>query len=376
MGLIEWIREEINSAPTQAIPFARYMELALYHPVWGYYMTDRQKVGRQGDFYTSAAVHPVFAETLADVVAAMCRAGEFAKPHLVEIGGGPGSLCRFLLDRLRESAPELYQRIRVVMIETSPYHRAMQQESLRDHEVEKVWYDSLGEAARETNGITGVVLSNEWLDAFPVHIVEKQAGGWREVWVASNDEGFVETYRDPTPALAGYLKSMEEEVEVPRGVRIEVNLAMDQAARDVAQLLDAGYVITIDYGDLQEELYHPSRKKGTLMCYHRHQAHDDPYQHVGEQDLTCHVNFSQWMKSGEENGLRVLDYLRQDQFLMRCGLLQKAVAHADRDPFTSQAMKRNRAIVQLLDPAGLGGRFRVVVQGKNVRQDTRFYPIN
>jgi len=294
---------------------------------------------------------------------------------LVEIGGGTGMLCRYLLDHLRESEPELYQRIRVVMIETSPYHRRLQQENLQAHEVEKIWYGSLSEAAQELGSIQGVVLSNEWLDAFPVHIVEKQAAGWREVWVeASGEGGFAETCRDPMPPLADYLRSLEK--EVPSGVRMEVNLAMDQAASELSNLLDSGYLITIDYGDLQEELYHPSRKKGTLMCYHRHQGNDDPYQHVGEQDLTSHVNFTQWMKSGEKYGLHVLAYLRQDQFLMRCGLLQKAMAHEDRDPFTSQAMKRNRAIVQLIDPAGLGGRFRVVVQGKKVREEASFYPTN
>jgi SAM-dependent MidA family methyltransferase len=371
MSLYEWIHEEIKSSPEQAIPFARYMELALYHPVWGYYMTDRQKVGKEGDFYTSTSVHPVFAETLADVVSTMFKAGEIQHPTFVEIGGGTGDLCRHLLDRLRENEPDLYRATKVLMIETSPYHRALQRESLRDHEVEQRWYSSLEEAAA-AGPIEGVVLSNEWLDAFPVHIAVKQDAGWRELWVTATEDGFAEQYGDPTPQLSEYLQVHGD--RVPKGVRIEVNLGLGQAAQDVARLLTKGFVITIDYGDLQEELYHPSRKKGTLMCYHRHQGHDNPYLYVGEQDITCHVNFTEWRRRGEEVGLKHLTYLRQDQFLMRSGLLQKAVAHADRDPFTSQAMKRNRAIVQLVDPAGLGGRFRVMVQGKQVAEDCSFFP--
>jgi len=108
------------------------------------------------------------------------------------------------------------------------------------------------------------------------------------------------------------------------------------------------------------------------MCYYRHQANRNPYERVGRQDITAHVNFSAWMEWGEKAGLRTCAYMRQDQFLIRNGLLQKAVAHDDRDPFRSEAMKRNRAIVHLVDPSGLGGRFRVLVQSRNMPQDAVF----
>lgn len=373
MDLIGTIREEIMRSPRQAIPFSRYMELALYHPRWGYYSTERQKVGKEGDFYTSAAVHPVFAETLADVVATMCEEAGLKRPVLVEIGGGTGAMCRFLLNRLRESRADLYARMGVMMIETSPYHRKLQQERLAGHDVEKVWYSSLAEAA-EGGHIEGVILSNEWLDAFPVHIARKEKQGWQELWVTWEADGFAEQFGELTEELAKEIERWGE--EVPRGVRIEVNTGMEQAARDLARLLKKGFVVTIDYGDLQEELYHPSRKDGTLMCFYRHQAERNPYDNVGKQDMTAHVNFTAWMRHTERAGFSTCAYMRQDQFLIRNGLLQKAVAHADRDPFTSQAMKRNRAIVQLVDPAGLGGRFRVLIQSRDVPPDAAFFVSN
>lgn len=371
MNMNRWIRDEIQRHPEKAIPFSRYMELALYHPTYGYYMSDRPKVGKEGDFYTSATVHPVFAETLADVVADMWKAGEIDIPVLVEIGGGTGMLCRHMLDRFRETQPELYRSLKVILIETSPYHSEVQREALQTHEVHKVWYASLEEASRNEQ-IEGVVLSNEWLDAFPVHIAEKTKAGWQEVWVTYGESGFIESPREVTPELRDYLDG--QAMNLPRGIRIEVNLGMEQAARDISRLLKKGFVITIDYGDLQEELYHQSRKKGTLMCYHRHHAHDNPYIHAGAQDITAHVNFTAWLESGEKAGLKKLAYLRQDRFLIRSGLLGKAVAHMDTDPFTSMAMKQNRAIAQLIDPAGLGGRFRVVIQSKEVddRASMRF----
>jgi len=360
MTITSIIRDQIRNHPRRAIPFARFMELALYHPEGGYYMSARPKVGRDGDFFTSATVHPVFAETLADVVAEMWQSGGWTAPALVEIGGGTGALSGSMLRRLRETVPELYRDMRLVLIETSPYHRQLQQEVLRDAEVETRWYSSLREAAAE--GVEGVILSNEWLDAFPVHVVEKTADGWREVWVTETDGGFAEVLGELTFALEDSLQEMDE--SLPRGMRIEVNTAMEETAADLSRLLRQGYVLTVDYGDVQEELYHPARKRGTLMCYHRHQAHDNPYVHVGEQDITAHVNFSAWMRAGERTGLKTLAYMRQDRFLIKCGLLEKAVAHADTDPFTSEAMKRNRAIQQLIYPGGLGGLFRVLVQAK------------
>jgi SAM-dependent MidA family methyltransferase len=356
------IREEIKRSEHRAIPFVRFMELALYHPQGGYYTTEHPKVGKEGDFFTSASVHPVFAETLADAMVKRLREQGIQSPSLVEIGGGTGTLARNIVKRLEQAAPDLYHNLRVILIETSPYHRRLQAEALQEFKGDLHIYASLEEAAAHTR-VEGVVYSNEWLDAFPVHLAEKTASGWREVWVTEREGGFGETLGDVTPELAEFLNQVDR--QLPRGMRIEANLGMREAVRHVSRLLARGTVITIDYGDMEEELYHPSRKKGTLMCYHRHRADDNPYVLVGEKDITAHVNFSALMRWGEEAGLQTLSYMRQDQFLIQNGILEKAMAHNDTDPFTSQAMKRNRAIQQLIYPGGLGGMFRVLIQEKS-----------
>ncbi|MGF9818510.1 class I SAM-dependent methyltransferase [Brevibacillus agri] len=373
MDIIAQIRHEIESQEGRAISFSRFMELALYHDAYGYYMSDLPKVGKDGDFFTSTTVHAVFGETLADAVSELWRAAGIKQPVLVEIGGGTGSLCSSMLGRIRESAPDVYKRLKVVLIEASPYHRRRQEEALREHEVEKVWHASLADAACG-EAVEGVVLSNEWLDAFPVHVAERTKTGWQEVAVTCKEGQFCEVLREPTAPLLAALAEIEAALPIPAGMRIEVNLGLKQAAQEVGRLLAKGFVVTIDYGDRQEELYHPSRKKGTLMCYYRHQAHDNPYIHVGEQDITAHVNFSAWSRYGEAAGLQEVCYMRQDKFLLQCGLLHKAVAHQDTDPFTSKAMKRNRAILQLIDPAGLGGRFRVMVQQKGMEPNAAALP--
>lgn len=365
-ALTDVIKREIEASGAGAIPFARFMQLALYHHVYGYYVSDRPKVGKAGDFFTSASVHPVFAETLADAVLDMWSCLPPKRPVLAEIGGGPGSLLWGMAARIREVSPETYRRMRLVSVEASPYHRELQREALAGFPGEVRWYASVEEAA-EAEPVEGVIVSNEWLDALPVHLLERTEAGWREAGVSWNEAagGFAEVW---LPALTEEARQVlaEHPVAAETGMRIEVRPAMRGCAQAVSRMLERGFVITIDYGDLQEELYHPSRMRGTLMCYHRHQASDDPYVRVGEQDITAHVNFSHWIRWGEEAGLALLAYMRQDRFLIRCGLLEKAQQHADRDPFASEAMRRNRAILQLLDPAGLGGRFRVLVQGKRV----------
>jgi len=363
--LAEIIKREIDSSPRSTIPFVRFMELALYHPVYGYYQKNTPKVGREGDFYTSAAVHPVFAETVADKISQLLRSIESEQPTLVEVGGGTGHLLRHMLERIKEIAPELYAMLRIVSIESSPYHTSLQKQLLGDDPRPKVWYRSLSEAARMEK-LEGVIISNEWFDAFPVHIVEKHKHGWREVGVTwdSDKQGFVETFLpDLTAQAAG------EVCDLPAGLqpqRIEVNPHVRETMAQISSMLKRGYVITIDYGDVEEELYHPARDKGTLMCYYRHRASQTPLERVGEQDITAHVNFSALMRWGEKHGLRTCVFQRQDEFLVKSGILAKLQNHFDQDPFRSPVMKRNRAIQQLVSPGGMGGVFKVLIQGKEV----------
>lgn len=369
MELIDHIREKIMQSELKAIPFAQYMELALYHPEWGYYTSERIKVGKEGDFYTSATVHPIFAQTLAATIVEMWEKAQISAPALVEIGGGTGYMLKHLIEHIRDHSYAYYKQMSVVLIEASPYHRLLQEEALAQHSIVKHWFSTVEEAAEQIQ-VEGTVLSNEWLDAFPVHLLEKGRQGWQEIGVTWDEQrqAFKETYLTELTDEA-FLLLQEKEPRVKTGARIEVNSGMKQAIAAVSRLLKRGYVITIDYGDEEEMLYHPSRKRGTLMCYYRHRAHQNPFLHVGEQDITAHVNFSALQRWGEEVGLNTLAFLRQDQFLIRGGILKRLQNHLDRDPFSSEAMKQNRAIRQLIAPDGMGQVFRVLVQAKEVPFD-------
>ncbi|UFJ41894.1 SAM-dependent methyltransferase [Brevibacillus humidisoli] len=361
------IRDEIADAGG-VIPFVRFMELALYHPGYGYYMTDKPKVGKQGDFYTSPSVHPVFAETVADAVVDMLDHCSFERPVLVEAGAGPGSLLAAMLEEIRQKAPQWFELLQVVLIETSEYHRDLQRSALASFDGEKRWYPSV-EAAAKHEAVTGVILSNEWFDALPVHLLDKQQHGWREVGVAWDPIGgrFVERYLPELTSMAEVYLS-EKQPDLPNGARIEANPLAREVVEALSRMLVKGYVITIDYGDTDEGLYHPSRRDGTVMCYYRHRAHDNPLIHVGEQDITAHVNYSDLIRWGEAAGLLPVTLTSQEQFLLGSGILEKLMDHMDRDPFTSPAMRRNRAIQQLVSPGGMGGVFRVLVQRKDLSE--------
>jgi SAM-dependent MidA family methyltransferase len=312
-------------------------------------------------------VHPVFAETLADAIIRIWQEEGYSRPALVEIGGGTGILMKHLSARIYEAAPLLADRMRLVMIESSPYHRECQRQALAGCQADVVWYAAVEEAV-QSEAIEGVILSNEWFDAFPVHLVKRQAAGWTEAGVTWDEgEGCLKWMDLPalTPEAADYLA--EEKLALPTGMQLEINLGMRRAIHEVSRMLVRGYVITIDYGGLQDELYSARRMSGTLQCYYRHRAHDDPLVFVGEQDITAHVNFSALMKWGEEAGLVPVSLESQSQFLVKAGILQKLREHQDTNPFTSEAMRSNQAIRQLISPDGMGGTFRVLTQKKDAR---------
>src|SRR5690606_6380486 len=136
--------------------------------------------------------------------------------------------------------------------------------------------DSVEQAARRSS-ITGVILSNEWFDAFPVHLLERSETGWIELGVSWDGEQF---YEQPLPELTSAAQSFLNQAQLqhlPIGMRIEWNSHMADAVAQLGEWLERGFVITIDYGDTQEALYHPSRNRGTLMCYWRHQHSENPY---------------------------------------------------------------------------------------------------
>lgn len=375
MDVITTIQRIIRKAPERMIPFRIYMEHALYSPEGGYYQQEKPKVGKQGDFYTNASVGSVYGEVIADVLWEMLGKlpGHNSKT-IVEMGGGAGQLSAHILRYLQETGrlADMPEPLPYIMIETSAYHRSLQQEALSafGEAVDVRWYESIKEAKAEWGELHGVFFSNELPDAFPVHLIEYRDGSWHEVYVTEEEEEeegrlFSERLGPlSTPMLADYIK--DECIPPLEGYRTEVNLESLRWMEDVAGWLTRGYILTVDYGYERGVLYAPSRKNGTLLCYRSHTISEDPYKAPGESDITSHVNFSALIDKGEVCGLKTLGFYTQQQFLMQAGIVARLQSHTGGDPFRNEAAKRNRAIRQLIVPEGMGHAFRVLIQAKGV----------
>ncbi len=291
-----------------------------------YYSTARNPIGIEGDFYTSSDLDPIFGNLLATQFQEW--AGQFENFTVVELGAGKGLLARDILERCR---------FPYFILERSPAMRDRQRELLRGYDVQ--WIDRLPPS------VTGCIFSNEFFDALPVHRVVRSGGVLREIYVTENFE-----------EIEGPLQ-VEIDVPVAEGQVTEVCLEARGWIRDIAASLDRGYHLAIDYGYLRDEYY--AQPHGTLMCYWHHQATENPYIRIGEQDMTAHVNFSDLM---DEPLLETTLFTTQMDYLIRRGILdeiQKLATAGD-----AASMQRLLKIKKLILPGTMGERFKVLIQRK------------
>jgi len=344
------IRGEI-AASGGWIPFARYMELALYAPGLGYYTAGARKLGREGDFITAPEMTPLYGQTLARQAAQVLESG---LDQILEIGAGSGALAAALLTELgrMDRLPRNYY-----ILEVSPDLRERERDLLAlqvPHLLERViWLNRLPTLYQ------GLIIANEVLDAMPVHMVRAGVSGIEEAGVALKDETFAWAYR---PAAAE-LRSAAQALQLPDGYRTEIQLVACGFVRTLAQSMARGVILLIDYGFPAHEYYHAQRSEGTLMCHYRHRAHADPFFLPGLQDITSHIDFSAVARAGGEAGLELLGYAGQAQFLINCGITDILL----RTPPANAAayLPQAAAAQQLLSPSEMGELFKVIALGKD-----------
>jgi SAM-dependent MidA family methyltransferase len=356
-ALVEAIQQAI--AEPRSIPFRDYMELALYHPLYGYYRSRRDKMGREGDYLTSPEVTPAFGVLVGRQLREMWQ--EIGSPDrfdLVEAGPGSGRLAFDLLRWSRLHAPEFRRALAYTLVEVSEPLIERQRETLAEQAEGVAWRADL------PDDVEGCILSNELLDSFPVHRVEVRDGELLEVFVAWDGTRFVEELRPPsTPDLVAYFQRLG--LLPGEGCRAEVNLAAPEWMRSAGSALSRGFLLALDYGHEAAELYAPWRSDGTLLCFHRHNANADPYARIGRQDITTHVDFTTVRAAGEAAGLHTLGIVPQAEFLTNLGVAEALTPPTEGESDLEGYYARRRAVSELIDPAGLG-RIRVLVQSKAV----------
>jgi len=364
--LIAVIRAALADAGGR-IPFARYMALALTHPVYGYYASGRGAPGREGaDFLTAPETTPYFGRCLAVQVAECWRLlGAPPAFTIWEHGAGAGTLACILLDTLRETEPAAYAATTYWLDDVSFPSLARARSAVAAHADHVAW-------GAPAPGIVGVVLANEFLDALPVHRIHIADGSLWEgfvVWDADR-AAFAEAWETPsTPHLARTLAA--EGVTPQEGQIAEVCLAATPWITGIARRLEAGYVIAIDYGDVASALYRPGRfPDGSLICYFRHTANRMPFLHVGEQDMTAHVDFTILEHAAHDVGLTTLGLTTQAAFLASLGLGEMLYAATQRATDAMRYITERNAVVRLIEPSAMG-RNRVLLLGKNVPMEPR-----
>lgn len=343
------------------IPFARFMERALYEPELGYYTGPREKIGKGGDFYTSLDVHPVFGRLVAAQVVEMSATVPDGSYTVVEMGAGKGLLALDVLREVRDAAPALFARLAYRIVEVSPDMVRRQRALLSEFDDRVTWHRDLDSVP----GVRGVFLSNELVDSLPHHQVVGPSASLREVFVTHRGGRLSEVLQDPsTPALAAHLAALG--VTLPAGYRTEVNLAAQDWMRAVAARLERGHVLTVDYGYPADVYYAPDRTRGTFLCHHEHKVSEDPYARVGLQDLTAHVEFSSLARTGVAAGLRPVGLTDQCHFLVGLGIAERMERALSRDGGDPERSDEFRTMRRLMDPAGMGRVFKILVQEKGV----------
>ena len=343
------------------ISTAQFMELALYHPLHGYYEAEG-RIGKSGDFITSVSVGDLFGALLCEQLRQWTKEQGDECPIWVEAGAHDGRLACDILNHCRRHHPQTYERVRYLIMEPSETRRCRQKRRLERHSSKVEWMKSWEECRQRS--ISGVIFSNELLDAFPVERVCWDAANriWRR-WGVTAKEGNLHWCILPEPfsSLAtGLGGEFSEEIfeHLPDGFTTEVGVAASHWWRQAASRLAVGYLFTIDYGLAAQEFFAPCRRQGTLRAYSQHRQTLNLLENPGQQDLTSHVNYTALLEAGQSKGLETVGIQSQEKFLTD---ILRRLSKDGRlaDVLTSS---RIRQLQSLIHPDHFGRSFSVLIQ--------------
>ncbi|MDH5257682.1 MAG: SAM-dependent methyltransferase [Gammaproteobacteria bacterium] len=346
------------------ITFDKFMDLALYTPGLGYYATEKPIFGEQGDFITAPELTPLFSRCLAMQAKQVLDTLD-ARGDILEFGAGAGTMaCDILMELEKlDCLPNRY-----LISEISPALRQRQRTRIATyapHLIDRVkWIDEL------PTSFTGVIFGNELLDALTTHrVLFDKNGNHKELYVTFQNNKLEWIEGPPSSELLAsqinkVYQAHSENINEADRYESEINIASIKWIESLSGMLTQGVIILIDYGFSEEEFYRPERYEGSLMCHYKHRAHNNPLSHIGLQDLTSHVNFTQIAETAVENNLEIMGYTTQTYFLLGCGLeslLNEIDIHD-----TKLFMAETQPVKQLILPDEMGELFKVIALGKNV----------
>lgn len=326
------------------------MELALYTPELGYYMSERPIFGKEGDFITAPEISPLFTQCMAQPCVQVLAK---TQGDILEIGAGSGKLAADLLSALPKLPNHYY------IYEISPVLRRKQQhylqQSIPDIFPRIKWLTQLPEK------FSGMIIANEIIDALPVDCFVLQDNKVESRGVSYKEQQFVWATYPASLEVQAAVQHIQDSLPIPMhaGYTSEISLHLSTWLNSLATLLQAGVILLMDYGFTRNEFYHPERSEGTLMCHYRQYAQDNPFWYPGLQDITAHVDFTAVAETAIKNNLDVIGLVTQARFLLACGLLDIFQAQPERTYALTQQIQ------WLTSPVEMGERFKVMALAKN-----------
>ncbi|HPO24321.1 MAG TPA: SAM-dependent methyltransferase [Arenimonas sp.] len=341
-----------------AIPFSRFMELALYAPGMGYYSAGSSKFGAEGDFVTSPELGAIFAKCIATASVKVLQQLE-DETVFFELGGGSGAFAEHALKQFFELniVPTRY-----CILEPSADLRERQRQRLKENLPAELfsrceWLDGPFESAWQ-----GVLFANEVLDALPTpRFVVREGEVYEEMVVLDANENFIRVDQPADAMLRAAVRHIERDTEVPfaEDYCSEVLPQLPYWIQAVGGLIEKGVMLFVDYGYPRREYYLPERSDGTLVCHYRHHAHNDPFYLPGLQDITAFVDFTAVAEAGVNAGFDLSGYCSQASFLIGNGLPQAMQAVEDIEDEVVR-YRLHQEIKKLTLPGEMGERFQVI----------------
>lgn len=356
-----------------SISFAEYMQLALYHPEYGYYMSAKEKFGKNGDFITAPEIGSLFAKCLANQIAEIIEnnwlgtvssAQEILALNILEFGAGRGKLAIDLVLELHNLGHHIANYI---IIDISPNLAALQQQNISDSNIKTttntnfIWLDKV------PDNFDGIIIANELFDAMPVNCFKITKDNIVELGVGYNKElTWQERELPKNSELLHAVKNLDLKKDEESYIS-EINLNLTNFFDTLSNKVNKAIMLFIDYGFKRQEYYHRDRNTGTLMCHYKHKASTDPLHSPGLQDITAHVDFSYLKDIAEKYNCNFEGYTTLANFLIGCGLID--ITENLTDPNLQFVNRIAKEINLLTSPAEMGELFKVVALSKGVQNN-------
>jgi len=355
-ALQQLVEERISDAGGW-LSFSEYLSLALYAPELGYYTAGSRKFGPGGDFVTAPELSAVFSRCLAAQVAELTQ--QMRAPVVLEIGAGSGAMAADILLELErlDALPGKY-----LILEISAELRDRQEQHIAEcapHLLAVVkWLDEL-----PSRKIKGVVIANEVVDALPFDIFCETPDGLHERGVGFKDGALCFAERPASFNTHALISRLSAQVagrdNWPDRYCSEIRPGLDEWFASIAETIEQGAMLFVDYGASRRELYRGERAAGTLQCFFRHRVHDDPFWYPGLQDITAWVDFTQLAENAVANGLHVAGFTTQAQFLMHSGLDHYLEDSGASSP--QELAELSAAVRKLMMPGEMGEVFKLML---------------